>query len=76
MNLTADQIRAKIIELSRKRAEKEEKYRKKMRFYRGVIHESAASELKHQEVKVLESYLDSIDREIAELKRKLDESGG
>ena len=55
-----------------KKKAKEEKYRHKMRFYRGVIHESAASELKHQEVKVLEAYLDGIDREIAELKTRLE----
>ena len=71
--MTKKQIEAKIEGLKRKRAEKEERYKKKMRFYRGVIHESAASELKHQEVKVLESYLDSIDREIGEWERKLGE---
>ncbi len=71
MDLNKTQILAKISDLKEKRALKEAKYKNKMRFYRGVIHESAASELKHQEVKVLESYLDSIDREIAEWEEKL-----
>lgn len=71
VNLTQKQIILKIEELKEKKAEKEAKYRYKMRFYRGVIHESAASELKHQEVKVLESYLDSIEREIREWQEKL-----
>jgi len=71
MDLTKDQIRTKIEELKRKKAEKEEKYKHKMRFYRGVIHESAASELKHQEVKVLESYLTSIDKEIGMWEERL-----
>ena len=71
MGLTRNQILAKIEELKKKRAEKEAKYKAKMRFYRGVIHESAASELKHQEVKVLEAYLDSIDKEIEMWRKKL-----
>lgn len=74
MDLTREQILKKIEELKKKKSIKEEKYKHKMKFYRGVIHESAASELKHQEVKVLESYLDNIDREIAEWEGKLESS--
>ena len=73
MGLTRNQILAKIEELKKKRVEKEAKYKAKMRFYRGVIHESAASELKHQEVKVLEHYLDMINEEIKNWEKKLEE---
>ncbi len=69
--MTREEILAKIEELKKKKAEKEARYKHKMRFYRGVIHESAASELKHQEVKVLESYLDSIEKEIKAWEEKL-----
>ena len=39
----------------------------KMKRYRGVIHESAASEMKHQEVMVLRAMVDGLKREIHEL---------
>ena len=39
----------------------------KMRGYRGVIHESASSELKHSEVMVLKSMVRSLKIEIAQL---------
>ncbi len=39
----------------------------KMKRYRGVIHESAASEMKHQEVMVLRAMVDGLRREIADL---------
>lgn len=38
-----------------------------MKRYRGVIHESAASEMKHQEVMVLRAMVDGLKREIHEL---------
>ena len=37
--------------------------------YRGVVHESAASELRHSEVKVMESYLESLTKEIEKLEK-------
>lgn len=37
----------------------------KMKRYRGVIHESAASEMKHQEVMVLRAMIDGLKKEIA-----------
>lgn len=43
----------------------------KMKRYRGVIHESAASEMKHQEVMVLRAMVDSIGREIAILEKTI-----
>ena len=54
--------------------EKLEFYEKKLAFkmkrYRGVIHESAASEMKHQEVMVLRAMIDSINKEIEDLESK------
>lgn len=39
----------------------------KMKRYRGVIHESAASEMKHQEVMVLRAMVADLKKEIARL---------
>jgi len=55
----------KLAELLQKLALYEEKLRQKMKRYRGVIHESAASELKHAEVMVLTAMVDSLKKEIA-----------
>lgn len=54
----------KIAQLKTDLAKYEEKLRYKMKFYRGVIHESAASELKHAEVMVLTAMVDDLKREI------------
>ncbi len=45
----------------------EDKLATKMKRYRGVIHESAASEMKHQEVMVLRAMVDGLKREIRQL---------
>jgi hypothetical protein len=51
-----------------------EKYEKKlafkMKFYRGVIHESAASELKHAEVTVLQAMVYDLKIEINKLEKQ------
>ncbi|MBI3576704.1 hypothetical protein HY086_01545 [Candidatus Gottesmanbacteria bacterium] len=60
----------KIEGLRQKLAQYEEKLRFKMKRYRGVIHESAASEMKHQEVMVLRAMVDGLKREIAALEAK------
>ncbi len=57
----------KLRQLKEKLAVYEEKLRFKMRRYRGVIHESAASEMKHQEVMVLRAMVDSLKREIVSM---------
>ena len=49
----------------------EEKLAWKMKFYRGVIHESASSELKHAEVMVLRAMVDGLKQEVEELEQKL-----
>lgn len=54
----------KMRQLKEKLATYEDKLRFKMRRYRGVIHESAASEMKHQEVMVLRAMVDSLKKEI------------
>lgn len=41
----------------------------KMKGYRGVIHESAASEMKYQEVMVLRAMVGDLKREIKELEQ-------
>lgn len=40
-----------------------------MKTYRGVIHESALSELKHSEVMVLRDMIASVKKEILELQK-------
>ncbi len=57
----------KLKELKEKLAYYEGKLALKMKRYRGVIHESAASEMKHQEVMVLRGMIASLKQEIANL---------
>lgn len=45
----------------------EQKLTFKMKRYRGVIHESAASEMKHNDVMVLRAIVSDLKREIAQL---------
>jgi polyhydroxyalkanoate synthesis regulator phasin len=57
----------KINDLKRQLAKYEERLAFKMKTYRGVIHESALSELKHSEVMVLRAMVDDLKREIYNL---------
>jgi polyhydroxyalkanoate synthesis regulator phasin len=57
----------KINDLKRQLAKYEERLAIKMKTYRGVIHESALSELKHSEVMVLKAMIDDLKREIYNL---------
>jgi len=57
----------KINDLRRQLAKYEERLAIKMKTYRGVIHESALSELKHSEVMVLRAMIDDLKREISNL---------
>jgi len=61
----------KLAQLKADLAKYEEKLRQKMKGYRGIIHESASSELKHSEVMVLTSMVTSLQAEIASLEKKL-----
>lgn len=57
----------KLKELRERLAYYEGKLTFKMKRYRGVIHESAASEMKHQEVMVLRAMIDGLKNEIRQL---------
>lgn len=57
----------KLRELNERLAYYQSKLGFKMKRYRGVIHESAASEMKHQEVMVLRAMVDGLKREIKAL---------
>lgn len=59
----------KLKELKEKLAYYEDKLAFKMKRYRGVIHESASSEMKHQEVMVLRAMVASLKQEISQLER-------
>ena len=60
----------KLEELLQKRDEIKQKLAEKMLGYRGVAHESAISEMKDQEVKVLKAHLEEIEKEIGILTKK------
>jgi len=62
----------KLRELKSKLEFYENKLRFKMKRYRGVIHESAASEMKHQEVMVLRAMVDGLKKEIQSLEATID----
>ncbi len=57
----------KLKSLEEKLVYYEDKLRFKMKRYRGVIHESAASEMKHQEVMVFRAMIDGLKKEIKDL---------
>lgn len=57
----------KIARLKQKLVEYQDKLAFKMKRYRGVIHESAASEMKHQQVMVLRAMVTDLQREIKNL---------
>jgi len=61
------QTQQKLQGLTLKLHHYEDKLRGKMKRYRGVIHESAASEMKHQEVMVLRAMIADIKKEIQNL---------
>ena len=57
----------KLIELKDKLAEYKAKLAKEMVGYRGVIHESASSELKHSKVMVFKAMVRDLKTEIQKL---------
>ncbi len=59
----------KIKELEVKLDEAESKYKERLARFRGVPHESAAGELSYSDLKVAESFVQSIKEEIESLKR-------
>ncbi len=58
---------AKLKELKAKLAVYRDKLASEMKGYRGVIHESAVSEIKHDKVMVLRAMVDSLEQEIKKL---------
>ena len=59
----------KIVELNKKLEYYEDKLRREMIGYRGVVHESAASEIKHDKVMVLKAFVFNLKEEIATLRK-------
>jgi hypothetical protein len=59
----------KLARLKAKLIEYEAKLASRMKGYRGVIHESAASEMKHQQVMVLRAMVTDLQREIKALEQ-------
>lgn len=59
----------KYKDLVEKRAQYEEKLRKAYVGFRGVRHEDSASEIRYTQIKVYESFIHSIDEELASMKR-------
>ena len=63
--------REKLEALYKKLVEAEEKYRFRLKNFRGVAHESASGELASSELKVREDFVRSLRAEISELEKKL-----
>lgn len=59
--------RIKVLE--KKRAEAEAELKERYKYFHGVRHESASSEIKYSQIKVLESYINTLAEEIRGLKR-------
>lgn len=61
----------KLKELKESLAKYEEKLKFEMKTYRGVIHESAASEIKHSTVMVYRDMVASLTSEIKNLEKEM-----
>jgi len=59
--------KVKIVNLKQKLKEYEEKLAREMIGYRGVVHESAMSEMKHSKVMILRAMVDGLKLEIQKL---------
>ena len=62
---------AKLAELQKKLIEAEEKYKERLKNFRGVPHESASGELAFSELKVREDFVASLNAEIKALEEKM-----
>jgi hypothetical protein len=63
--------KAKLKELLKKKEEADLKLAQMKKGYRGVVHESALSELRHSEYHVYMDYVESLRREIEILEKEL-----
>ncbi len=70
MIINAQQKRDKIKELKRKLEEYEQKLAREMIGYRGVVHESASSEIKHAKVMVFKAMVTGLQEEIKKLEQE------
>ena len=61
---------AKLKSLKEKLKNYEDKLTREMKGYRGVIHESASSEIKHDRVMVIKAMVESLQEEIANLEKE------
>lgn len=61
----------KLVALYKKLEEATEKYKFKLKNFRGVPHESAMGELSFSELKVREDFVESLKSEIASLETKM-----
>ena len=61
----------KLVALYKKLAEAEEKYKFKLRNFRGVAHESAMGELAFSDLKVREDFVQSLKSEIKAMETKM-----
>lgn len=66
-----DKARAKLAELYKKLEEATEKYKSRLKNFRGVAHESASGELASSELKVREDFVRSLAAEVKTLETKL-----
>ena len=60
----------KISNLKTRLAHYEEKLRREMKGYRGVIHESAVSEIKHSKVMVYQAMVADLQKEIKKVENE------
>jgi flagellar biosynthesis chaperone FliJ len=64
--------KTKLKELLKKKEEVDHKIARMKKGYRGVVHESALSELRHSEYHVYMDYVESLRKEIEELEKDID----
>ncbi|MFC1649603.1 hypothetical protein ACFL2C_02750 [Patescibacteria group bacterium] len=66
----------KLKELLKIKKTAQNRFDRLRKHYRGVVHESASSELKHSEYMVAKDYLANLDIEISNLKAKIAKNKG
>lgn len=73
--ITAQSDKEKLENLYIKLAEATEKYKARLKNFRGVAHESASGELASSELKVREDFVRSLQEEVKALETKLGVKG-
>lgn len=58
----------RIVELEKKRVEALAELKERNKYFHGVRHENASSEIKYSQIKVLEGYIKTLQEEIRQLK--------